>query len=165
MDIQNYYYFRLRNGEPASIKVSSVPILLTSYYQQLTQEQLEFYNSNPTASVMEIYNCQLDENVSNALEINEHKAQKLKEFKKECVDALSVSIFEYTMANAVLAGTALTYQGDRYYTTTQATQVMKQYMNDSNRVMGVYNSFASSIENVTTVEEVDTLYNQALLQL
>lgn len=54
-----YYFFRLKNGQPNTIKVSQNDInceIMTAF-RKMTQEQVDFYLENPNSSIIEIINC------------------------------------------------------------------------------------------------------------
>lgn len=169
LDNQLYYYFRLRNGVEYAIKVTAIKIntaIMHTMYRELTTEQREFYLANPTASVQEVVNCQLTPTyVPPAPELQGYIEQKLNELKNECYAAVSVTSLEYAMANAVLAGTSLTYTGEKYYSTNDAKAVMKQFMDESYHAMTVYDTYSAQIEVASSIDAVDTLYNQAITAL
>ena len=163
-----YYYFKLRNGVEYEIKVTSIEINtnIMRMYRELTQEQREFYLENPTATVQEVVNCQLTPPyVPPTPELQGYIEQKLKELKDACYATVSVTSLEYAMANAVLAGTSLTYTGERFYSTNDAKAVMKQFMDESYHAMTVYSTYEPQIEVAASVEAVDTFYNQAISSL
>lgn len=158
----------MRNGQPYAIKESLVPIntAIMHNFQEMTAEQVVFYLEHPTASIPEIVKCELNPPYNPpAPNVSEYIAQKVKELKDACYASVSVTTLEYAMANAVLAGTALTYTGDRYYTAAQAKSVMKRFMDESNRAVTVYDTYKLLIEAAVSIESVDTIYNEAIGQL
>lgn len=160
-----YYYFKLRNGVEYAIKGSAIEINtnIMVMYRELTPEQREFHLANPTATVQEVVNCQhTPPYVPPTPELQDYITQKLKELKDACYASVSVTSLEYAMANAVLAGTSLTYTGKKYYSTNDAKSVMKQFMDESYQAMTVYDTYAPQIEIAQSVEAVDTLYDQAI---
>ena len=168
MALDKYYNFKLRNGVEYEIKVTVIHINTTinRNYRELTDEQREFYIANPTATVQEVVNCQLTPPyVPPTPDVQDYINSKLKELKDACYASVSVTSLEYAMANAVLAGTSLTYTGEKYYSTNDAKAVMKRFMDESYHAMTVYDTYSAQIEVAVSVEAVDTLYNQAVAAL
>lgn len=165
VDIERYYYFKLRNGNPYAIKVSLVPINTTinRSYVEMTEEQKAFYLEHPTATVMEVWNCEITPPyVPHTPDVAEYAAQKVKELKDACYGSISVTSLEYAMSNACLAGTSILYSGNKYYTTNEAKAVMKRFMDESCHAMQVLNTYKTQIESAQTIEAVDTVYQQAM---
>ena len=165
MALDKYYYFKLRNGVEYEIKVTIIHINTTinRNYRELTEEQREFYIANPTATVQEVVNCQLTPPyVPPTPDVQDYINAKLKDLKDACYASVSVTSLEYAMANAILAGTSLTYTGEKYYSTNDAKAVMKRFMDESYHAMTVYDTYSAQIEVAVSVEAVDTLYNQAI---
>ena len=168
MALDKYYYFKLRNGVEYEIKVTIIHINTTinRNYREMTDEQMEFYIANPTATVQEVVNCQLTPPyVPPTPDVQDYINAKLKELKDACYASISVTSLEYAMANAVLAGTSLTYTGEKYYSTNDAKAVMKQFMDESYHAMTLYDTYSAQIKVASSIEVVDTLYNQAIAAL
>lgn len=164
-----YYYFKLRNGVEYAVKVTSIHIntdVMHDFYRELTAAEKDFYVENPTATVREIINCQLTPPYTPpAVDVQEYITKKLKDLKEACYDSVSVTSLEYAMANTCLAGTSVTYSGDKYYTVTEAKAVMKQFMDESKAAMTIYDTYKPQIEAAVSVEAIDTIYNEAVDQL
>lgn len=155
-----YYYFY----QDKKIVDSLVPIntRLNKAFVELTPEQTEFYLEHPTASVHEVKNCQLDPPyVPPTPDVAEYAAEKIAELKDECYGTVTVTSLEYAMANACLAGTTLVYSGARHYTTTEAKNLMERFMNQSDHALTVYETYAPQITAASTIEDIDTLIEQA----
>lgn len=168
LDIEKYYFFKMRNGSPYDIKVSVIHINTTinRLYQEMTNEQKEFYLEHPTATVMEVWNCELTPPyVPPTPDIQEYASMRVKELKDACYAAITVDELQYAMANAVLAGTSIAYAGKKHYSTSKAIAVMKQFMDESDKAATVYETYKPRIESASTIEAIDTLYNQAIEQL
>lgn len=155
----------MRNGNPYTIKVSLVPINTTinRSYVAMTDEQKSFYLENPTATVMEVWNCEITPPyVPPTPDVAEYAAEKVKELEAACYGSISVTSLEYAMANTCLAGTSILYSGDKYYTTNEAKAVMKKFMDESCHAMQVIDTYKPQIESATTIEAIDTIYQQAM---
>lgn len=165
VDIERYYYFKLRNGNPYAIKVSLVPINTTinRSYVEMTDEQKAFYLEHPTATVNEVWNCEITPPyVPPAPDVAEYAADKVKELKDACYGSISVTSLEYAMANACLAGTSILYSGNKYYTTNEAKAVMKRFMDESCHAIQVLNTYKTQIEAAQTTKAIDEIYQQAM---
>lgn len=165
LDIEKYYYFKMRNGSPYDIKESVIHINTTinRLYQEMTNEQKEFYLEHPTATVMEVWNCELTPPyVPPEPDVAEYANEKVKELKDACYGSVTIDELQYAMANAVLAGTSIAYAGKKHYSTSEAIAIMKQFMDESDKAVSVYETYKSRIESASSIEAVDTLYNQAI---
>ena len=158
---QHYYYFKMRLSRPYEIKVTAVHIntLINIIYQEMTTEQREFYLANPTASVMEVWNCELvPPYVPPTPDVQEYAAEKAKELKEVCYSSVTVTSLEYAAAedkvNNVLA--------DSYYSLSEANAVLTSFRTQSKKAMQVINTYTPQILAASTIEAVDTLYNQAI---
>lgn len=164
LDIERYYYFKMRNGNPYAIKISLVPINTTinRSYVTMTDEQLNFYLGNPTATVMEVWDCQLTPPyVPPTPDVQEYAADKVKELKDACYGSVSVTSLEYAMA----MDKTQNITADSYFTLQQATQVIKDFRSQSKHAMQVLNTYKTQIEAAQTIEAVDTIYQQAMEEL
>lgn len=163
-----YYYFKKRNNKIVEI-VSfdhQINLLLNRWYEPLTQEQVDFYLQNPSASVQEVIDCQLTPPyVPPTPDVTEYANQKVTELKSECLAHITISDIEYAMANAVLAGTSLVYSGAKHYTTAQAKTVMERFMDESHVCMSIYDTYKPQLLAASTINTVDTLYETAITQL
>ena len=163
-----YYYFKLKNGVENQIKETIIPINtnIMQMYRELTPEQIEFYTVHPDATVSEVVNCQLiNPEQEDDPDIEFYAHMKMMDFKDACLSTISISQLEYNMANAVLAGTVLTYSGDRYYSTNTAKSIMKQYMDETYAAMTLYDKHAPIISKCKTINEIDVAFSNAMAEL
>lgn len=151
----------MRSGRPYEIKVTAVHInlLINLIYQEMTTEQREFYLEHPDATVMEVWNCELvPPYVPPTPDVQEYAAEKAKELKEVCYSSVTVTSLEYAAAedkvNNVLA--------DSYYSLAEANAVLASFRTQSKKVMTVINTYTPQILAASTIEAVDTLYNQAI---
>ena len=165
MDTERYYYFKLRNGNPYQIKDSLIPINTTinRSYVEMTEEQKSFYFEHPTASVMEVWDCQLTPPyVPPTPDVQEYAADKVKELKDACYGSISVTSLEYAMALDKIENPASTAC---YYNLTKAIQVRDDFRSQSKHVMQVLDTYKPQIEAAQTIEAIDTIYEQAMEEL
>ena len=160
-DNEQYYYFKMRLGKPYEIKVTAVHVntILNHIYQEMTTEQREFYLEHPDATVMEVWNCELvPPYVPPTPDVQEYAAEKAKELKEVCYFSVTVTSLEYAAAedkgNNVLA--------DSYYSLAEANAVLTSFRTQSKKAMQVISTYTPQILAASTIEDVDTLYNQAI---
>lgn len=168
LDIEKYYYFKLRSDSPYAIKESVIRIntIINRLYVEMTTEQREFYLEHPTATVMEVWNFELvPPYVPPTPDVQEYAAQKVKELNEACYASITVDELQYAMANAVLAGNSIAYAGKKHYSTTEAIAVMKQFMDESDKASTVYETYKPRIEAAITTKIVDDLYEEAVNSL
>ena len=162
LDIERYYYFKMRNGNPYAIKVSLVPINTTinRSYVEMTEEQKAFYLEHPTATVMEVWNCEITPPyVPPTPDVQEYAQQKVKELKVACYGSVSVTTLEFAMAIDKIENPASTAC---YYNLTKAIQVRDDFRSQSKHAMQVLNTYKTQIESAQTIEAVDEIYQQAM---
>ncbi len=159
-----YYYFKLRNGVAYAIKETSIEIntSIMIMYRELTAEQRAFHLEHPTATVQEVVNCQLTPPyVPPTPDVQEYATMKAKELKEVCYNSVSVTSLEYAVAedkvNNVLA--------DSFYSLTEANAVLTSFRSQSKKALTVVNTYTPNILAASTIEDVDTLYNQAIAAL
>ena len=155
----------MRNGNPYAIKVSLVPINTTinRSYVEMTEEQKAFYLEHPTATVMEVWDCQLTPPyVPPNPDVAEYAQEKLKELKDACYGSISVTSLEFAMAIDKIENPASTAC---YYNLTKAIQVRDDFRSQSKHAMQVLDTYKTQIESAQTIEAVDTIYQQAINNL
>ena len=164
-----YYYFRVRRPSiteivPYGIKESAVYIddNIMLNFKQMTEEQKAFYLEHPTASVMEVWNCEITPPyVPPTPDIQEYAAEKVKELKDACYGSVTVTSLEYAMAedksNHITA--------DSYYSLVEANQVLSDFRSQSKHAMTVFITYKPRIEAAQSVEAVDAIYDEAIGEL
>lgn len=159
-----YFYFKLRNGVEYAIKETPFEIntSIMIMYRELTAEQRAFHLEHPTATVQEVVNCQLTPPyVPPTPDVQEYATMKAKELKEVCYNSVSVTSLEYAVAedkvNNVLA--------DSFYSLTEANAVLTSFRSQSKKALTVVNTYTPNILAASTIEDVDTLYNQAIAAL
>lgn len=151
----------MRNGSPYAIKESVIRIntVINRLYQEMTTEQKEFYLANPTASVMEVWNCELvPPYVPPTPDVQEYAAQKVKELKEACYGSISITTLEFAMAIDKVENIT----ASSYYDITTARQVLTDFRTQSKKAMQVYDTYSPQILAASTIDAVDTIYNQAI---
>lgn len=158
---QLYYYFKMRLGKPYEIKVTAVHIntVINLIYREMTQEQKEFYLEHPTASVMEVWNCELiPPYVPPTPDVTEYANEKVKELEDACYASVKINELEYAMAedkvNNVLA--------DSYYSLTEANAILTSFRTQSKKAMQTFATYSVQMTEASTIEAIDALYNQAI---
>ena len=161
LDIEKYYYFKMRNGSPYEIKESIIHINTTinRLYQEMTEEQKEFYLEHPTATVMEVWNCELTPPyVPPTPDVQEYAEQKVKDLKEACYGSITITSLEFAMAIDKVENIT----ASSYYDITTARQVLTDFRNQSKHAMQTFDTYSEQILAASTIEAVDTLYNTAI---
>lgn len=156
-----YYYFKTSNGSPYRIMETSIKIntSMMRMYTEMTDEQRDFYLEHPAASVMEVWNCELvPPYVPPTPDVQEYAANKIKQLKDACYNAVTVNSLEFAMAiDKVENPTA-----SCYYSLTKAQKVVADFRSQSKAAMTVFDTYSPQIEAASTIEAIDTLYEQAI---
>ena len=151
----------MQGSKPISIKVTPLRknTAIMTMYREMSNEQREFYLANPTASVQEVWNCQLiPPYVPPTPDVQEYAAQKIKELKEACYAAVEVSDLEFAMAiDKVENPTA-----SCCYNLPDAQRVVSSFRSQSKAAMQVYDTYRPQIEAASTIDAIDTLYNTAI---
>lgn len=166
-----YYYFRIRRPNvtdiiPYGIKESTIYINdnIMLNFKKMTDEQREFYFANPTASVMEVWNCELiPPYVPPTPDVEEYKNNKIYELQNACYGSIKITSLEYSMAMDKVHNHNVT--ADSYYTLIQATQVLKDFRSQSKHAMEVLSAYKPQIEIATTIDAINVIYNEAITKL
>ena len=161
LDIEKYYYFKMRNGSPYDIKESIIHIntAINRLYQEMTTEQKEFYLEHPTATVMEVWNCELTPPyVPPTPDVQEYAEQKVKDLKEACYGSITITSLEFAMAIDKVENIT----ASSYYDITTARQVLTDFRNQSKHAMQTFDTYSEQILAASTIEAVDTLYNTAI---
>lgn len=161
---QQYYFFKMRLGKPYEVKVTPIRIntAINRIYVEMTQEQQAFYLANPTATVQEVWDCELTPPyVPPTPDVAEYAALKVMELKKACYSAVTVTTLEFAMAiDKVENPTA-----SCYYNLTEAQRVVSAFRSQSKAAMTVLDTYKARIEAAASVEAVDTLFAEAIAGL
>lgn len=161
---QQYYYFKMRLGKPHEIKITPIHIntAINRIYVEMTQEQQAFYFANPTATVQEVWDCELVPTyVPPTPDVAEYAAQKVMELKEACYNAVTVTTLEFAMAiDKVENPTA-----SCYYNLTDAKAVVNSFRSQSKAAMEVFDTYRPQIEAAASVEAIDTLLAEAKSEL
>ena len=160
-----YYYFKKRlNGQPYQIKVEPFEIntIINRIYVEMTAEQKAFYLEHPTASVMEVWNCEITPPyVPPTPELQEYIAQRVKDLKEACYASITVTKLECDMA----LDKTQNITADSYYTLVEANRVLSDFRSQSKKAMQVKNTYTPQIEAASTTAIVDSLFEEAIAQL
>lgn len=159
-----YYYFKVRNGAPYQIRTFLVRVNtdINRIYVEMTSEQKAFYLEHPTATVMEVWNCELTPPyVPPTPDVSEYAAMKAKELKEVCYLSVTVTALEYAAAEDKVNNAF----ADSYYSLTEANRVLSDFRSQSKKALTVINTYTPRIMAASTIDEVDDFYNQAVESL
>ena len=164
LDNVKYYYFKMRNGSPYAIKESIIHIntAINRLYVEMTEEQREFYLENPTASVMEVWNCELvPPYVPPTPDVQEYAASRVAELKNACYASVTVTDLEFAMA----IDKAENIAADSYYSFPEAQSIVSAFRSQSKHAMQTFDTYSVQMLAASTIEAIDSLYNQAIAAL
>lgn len=164
LNLTIYYYFKLRNGVEYDIMESLVKINTTIMwaYKEFTDEQVAFYLEHPTASVHEVVKCELDPPyVPPTPDVKEYAEWKIQELKTECFNSITVSSLELSMA----MDKANNITADSYYSLIEARNIVSTFRTQSKKAMTVLDTYSVQIDEATTIEQIDSIYDQAIQAL
>ena len=164
LDIEKYYYFKMRNGSPYDIKESIIHINTTinRLYQEMTTEQKEFYLEHPTATVMEVWNCELTPPyIQPTPDVREYAASRVAELKNACYASVTVTDLEFAMAIDKVENIA----ADSYYSFPEAQSIVSAFRSQSKHAMQTFDTYSVQMLAASTIEAIDSLYNQAIAAL
>ena len=159
--IEKDFYFKLMNGSPYRIKEFTIQINTTinRNYVEMTADQKAFYLEHPTATVMEVWNCELTPPyVPPTPDVQEYANDKVKELKDACYGSISITTLEFAMAIDKVENIT----ASSYYDITTARQVLTDFRSQSKKAMQTFDTYSVQILAASTIEAVDTLYNQAI---
>ena len=159
--IEKHFYFKLMNGSPYRIKEFTIQINTTinRNYVEMTADQKAFYLEHPTATVMEVWNCELTPPyVPPTPDVQEYANDKVKELKDACYGSISITTLEFAMAIDKVENIT----ASSYYDITTARQVLTDFRSQSKKAMQTFDTYSVQILAASTIEAVDTLYNQAI---
>lgn len=164
LDIEKYYYFKVKNGSPYQIKVSLIQINtnINRMYVKMTNEQKEFYLEHPTATVTEVWNCELTPPyVPPTPDVQEYAASRVAELKNACYASVTVTDLEFAMA----IDKAENIAADSYYSFPEAQSIVSAFHSQSKHAMQTFDTYSVQMLAASTIEAIDSLYNQAIAAL
>ncbi|MBO7628671.1 MAG: hypothetical protein J6S87_01835 [Bacteroidales bacterium] len=125
----------------------------------MTTEQKDFYLEHPTATFMEVWNCELTPPyVPPTPDVQEYAEQKVKDLKEACYGSITITSLEFAMAIDKVENIT----ASSYYDITTARQVLTDFRNQSKHAMQTFDTYSEQILAASTIEAVDTLYNTAI---
>lgn len=149
----NYYFVTHLFGRVTIEKFITKMTLIG--YEQLTDEQVEFYLANPTATVKEVKQCHLDPPPTPPdPDIEEVKEQALYELNNIYADKMG-RYSDLQVVGAISSHYALTTLniGDTTpYTLSEAKNIIEGFNSLMKSAKQVYDRYKKNIENATTKE-------------
>lgn len=144
---------------------------IAKYYTAVTEEQELFILAHPKATVMEIFNMQMndtEETVTINNETNIDSATLLSDFKNDVTNYISdlslttsnKYIKDYKLLNA--QASLSVNDGEGIYTHEEAQKVISEYISIGKTCRDKFYEIKELIENAETIEEVKTIQNNAV---
>lgn len=161
LDIDKYYYFKLRNGNPYQIKVELFPIntAIMRNFVEMSTEQREFYLANPTATVMEVWQCELTPPyVPPVKPLEEIKAEAKSELDKYSRETLGKVVDTLAFCDAI-AGTV--YSGprgiDSIYSDNEIFLTADEFLSKGKLLRDRLKIVNTNIDSAITEEDVNEI--------
>lgn len=149
----NYYFVTHLFGRVTIEKFITKMTLIG--YEQLTDEQVEFYLANPTATVKEVKQCHLDPPPTPPdPDIEEVREQALYELNNIYADKMG-RYSDLQVVGAIsshYALTTLTIGDTTPYTLSEAKNIIEGFNSLMKSAKQVYDRYKKNIENATTNE-------------
>lgn len=153
-----YYYFYTKNGT-TTIKVLSFKLNTKLYknYEEMTEEQVEFYLAHPEASVEEVRNCKMNEVVEVSEDVATAIATAISELKGVYASSVKVSDLEWAAAvtDFLKQNNALTLKDvPDLMDNADSREVIKNFATSYQASRSLYAEGKAAIEAATSEEEV-----------
>ena len=166
-NINYYYYFVTNLFGRETIEKFITPMLLIGY-EELTDEQREFYLANPTASVEEVRKCKLNPPY---VPPSPSIVQLQDEAKRQLKEAYLTKMSRYTdlqVAMAVtshIALTTLTIADKCPYSLKEANDIIEGFNSLSKDAKTIYERYYSLLGEQMTKEDIDNTLEAGLAEL
>lgn len=151
-----YYYFW--NNKRIIESVLQLPTKFNPSLTELTQEQVEFYLANPTATVQEVMNCALTPPyVPPPTELEDLKSSALSELR----DAYCLKMARYSELDVAMALASQTAISNIWLTSLQtpyslneSKDIIKGFCTLGKTCKAIYEEYAKDIDSSSTEEDV-----------
>ena len=144
-----YYYFL--NIEPYDILSFEKEVDTTDYpqFEALSEEQVNFYLTNPEASYTEVKNCELITEVNISLHLVQQEC--IESLSKYSVDIARSVIPDYKIQNAI---TSLLYPTTAIYPVDESQQILLFYSSVGTTCRNMFYDYKERILACTNIDEV-----------
>ncbi len=162
-----YYYFVTHLFGRVTIEKFITPMLLLGY-EALTDEQVEFYLANPTASVEEVRKCELDPPyvppAPSIIQLQEDAKQQLKEAyiakmnRYSDLDVVGAISSHYALITLTI--------GDNVpYTLSEAKNIIEGFNSLMKSAKKVYDKYYTLLGEQMTQEAIDSTLEAGLAEM
>lgn len=167
MALTYYYYFVTHVFGRVTIEKFITQVTLLGY-EALTDEQVDFYIANPTASVEEVRKCELDSPyVPPAPSIVQLQDEAKRQLKDKYVEVMNrYSDLQVAMAvTSHLALTTLTLKDKCPYTITEANNIIEGFNTLGKDAKAIYDEYSTLLGNQVTKEDIDSTLAAGISEL
>lgn len=127
-------------------------------FMELTDAQLSFMKSNANVSAMEIYNCKINEIITQPKSIEDMKDDAIKELSDYSLKTLGKFVSAYQLANAQ---TSLLLSENKIYDDTKSNEYIATYSRIGLLCRNKFYGVKSQIELSETIEAINTIVMNA----
>ena len=153
----NYYFV---NDKHIMTVESPINLGIFTHCVELTPEQVEFYLAHPNASIVEIKNCQLYETY--ILTVEDNKKQSIDNLSHYSLSITEELIPNYKIQNAIVC-TSLNNHDNSIYSHDECLEIIEKYNRVGKYCREMFYNFKTQIENCESNEEVNDIFNQAII--
>lgn len=160
----HYYFFRNR------IVVFAIPVnlLFNKGFVELTDEQREFYLANPTASIEEVRNCELNHPyvppVPSIVQLQEDAKIQLKD-KYIAVMSRYTDLQVAMAVTSHLALTTLTVADKCPYTLKEANDIIEGFNSLGKDAKTIYDRYIALLDEQMTEDDIDNTLAAGVAEL
>lgn len=166
-NINYYYYFVTHLFGRVTIEKFITPMMMIGY-EQLTDDQVEFYLANPNSSVEEVRKCELNPPyVPPAPSIVQLQDDAKRQLKEKYV-AVMGRYTDLQVAMAVtshIALTTLTIADKCPYTLKEANDIIEGFNSLSKDAKGIYERYFALLGEQMTKEDIDNTLAAGIAEL
>lgn len=135
-------------------------------FVELTDEQYEFWQANPNASIQEVKNCQLNQPcIAPVLSLSELKEIAIDEIDKESRSVIGSFVDVLTFSNTVASTIYAKAKGiTPIYDDEKVLKTATDFLVNGKQCKDLYNETIGLIDSASTKEEIDTIVDYAKSQ-
>lgn len=166
-NISYYYYFVTHLFGRVAIEKFITPMMMIGY-EQLTDDQVEFYLANPNSSVEEVRKCELNPPyVPPAPSIVQLQDDAKRQLKEKYV-AVMGRYTDLQVAMAVtshIALTTLSISGKCPYTLKESNDIIEGFNSLAQAAKGVFDRYFALLGEQVTIEDIDSTLADGIAEL
>lgn len=150
------FYYIYKNIK-VKVKNETVDTKLFPQFVPMTPEQVEFYLTNPTASIEEIKKCELNE--VERIPLDKYKNDSINAISTYSLNVSRTIIPDYKVQNAIVC--LNTNCENHIYPSEECQSILNRYNIIGKTCRDMFYTYKTRIEDCATHEEVDTITTEA----